>query len=393
MTAAPYPKAKQKLKDTAMTTALQMKSRVNEDATLDLFLAEVEVPAPGEHEVLIRIEAAPINPSDQGVLFGPADMSACTTSGTGKDTVLSAPVPKAFMGRLAARMNKALAVGNEGAGVVVGAGSSPAAQALMGKTVALFGGAMYQQFRVMPAAICLPLPTDATPRDGASSFVNPMTAIGMTETMRMEGHKALVHTAAASNLGQMLLKICLADGIDLVNIVRKQEQVDLLKGMGAKYVVNSSADSFKADLTDALAETGATIAFDATGGGTLASDILGCMESAASRSADEYSIYGSIAHKQVYIYGGLDVRPTTLNRAYGMAWGVGGWLLPPFLQRVGPEKTAEMRARVGREIKTTFASHYTQEISLSQALDAATAKAYYAKATGDKYLINPSLDI
>jgi NADPH2:quinone reductase len=320
-------------------------------------------------------------------------MSACTTSGTGKDTVLSAPVPKAFMGRLAARMNKALAVGNEGAGVVVGAGSSPAAQALMGKTVALFGGAMYQQFRVMPAAICLPLPTDATPRDGASSFVNPMTALGMTETMRMEGHKALVHTAAASNLGQMLLKICLADGIDLVNIVRKQEQVDLLKGMGAKYVVNSSADSFKADLTDALAETGATIAFDATGGGTLASDILGCMESAASRSADEYSIYGSIAHKQVYIYGGLDVRPTTLNRAYGMAWGVGGWLLPPFLQRVGPEKTAEMRARVGREIKTTFASHYTQEISLSQALDAATAKAYYAKATGDKYLINPSLDI
>jgi NADPH2:quinone reductase len=215
----------------------------------------------------------------------------------------------------------------------------------------------------------------------------------MTDTMRMEGHKALVHTAAASNLGQMLLKICLADGIDLVNIVRKQEQVDLLKGMGAKYVVNSSADSFKADLTDALAETGATIAFDATGGGTLASDILGCMESAASRSADEYSIYGSIAHKQVYIYGGLDVRPTTLNRAYGMAWGVGGWLLPPFLQRVGPEKTAEMRARVGREIKTTFASHYTQEISLSQALDAATAKAYYAKATGDKYLINPSLDI
>ncbi len=373
-----------------MTTALQMKSRVNGDATLNLILMDVDIPEPADDQVIVRIEAAPINPSDLGVLFGPADIGQAATTGSGKDSVLSAPIPEHLMPRLAARSGKALAVGNEGAGVVVSAGSSDAAQALIGKTVALFGGAMYAQYRCIEAANCLPLPAGATPRDGASSFVNPMTALGMVETMRMEGHKALVHTAAASNLGQMLNKVCQADGVDLVNVVRKQAQVDLLQALGAKYVVNSSLDSFKADLTDALEATGATLAFDATGGGKLASDILSCMEIAASRNAAEYSVYGSIAHKQAYLYGGLDTSPTILNRAYGMAWGVGGWLLPPFLQRIGLERTGELRMRVAREITTTFASHYTQEISLIEALQADTAKRYCAKSTGDKFLLNPN---
>jgi len=376
-----------------MATAVQMKSRVNADATLDLLLVEVDIPTPGENEVVVRIEAAPINPSDLGVLFGPADISAATTSGSGKNTVLTAPIPAKLMPRLAARAGKALAAGNEGAGTVISAGSADAAQALMGKTVALFGGAMYQQYRCLPVAMCLALGEGVTARDGASSFVNPMTALSMVETMRMEGHKALVHTAAASNLGQMLHKVCHSEGVDLINIVRKSEQVDILKAIGAKYVINSGADSFRDDLTDALAETGATIAFDATGGGKLASDILTCMEIAASRNADEYSIYGSIAHKQVYLYGSLDTSPTVLNRNYGTAWSVGGWLLPPFLQRIGNQRTGELRMRVGAEIKTTFASHYTQEISLTEALQADIAQRYCAKSTGDKFLLNPSKDL
>ena len=373
-----------------MTTALQMKSRINSDATLDMLLVDVDIPTPNEDEVIVRMEAAPINPSDLGVMFGPGDITQATTNTIDGRPVLSMPVPEHMLPRLAARLDKALAIGNEGAGVVVEAGASEAAQALLGKTVSLFGGGMYTQFRKMPANQCLALADGVTPAQGASSFVNPMTALGMVETMQLEGHSTLVHTAAASNLGQMLNKVCIADGIALVNIVRKPEQVEILKKIGAKYIVNSSADSFRDDLTDALAETGATLAFDATGGGTLASEILAGMERAASRNAAEYSVYGSTAHKQVYLYGGLDTSPTLLNRAYGMAWGVGGWLLPPFLQRVGTKRMLELRQRVGREITTTFASHYTQEISLNDALQADIAKRYYQKSTGEKFLVNPS---
>jgi len=291
---------------------------------------------------------------------------------------------------VAARVDQALPVGNEGAGVVVKAGSSSAAQALLGRTVALFGGSMYAQYRCIPAGFCLPLPEGTTAAEGASCFVNPLTALGMVETMKLEGHTALVHTAAASNLGQMLVKLCNADGLPLVNIVRRPEHVDLLKGLGAKHVLSSSEPSFREDLVEALAETGATLAFDATGGGDLANQILTCMEVAASRSATEFSRYGSSTHKQVYIYGGLDRSPTILNRTYGMAWGVGGWLLPLFLQKVGPEAGQRLRERVAREIKTTFASHYTNEVSLAEALQLAAIAAYGRQATGEKYLIRPN---
>ncbi len=376
-----------------MATGLQMQSTLQENGTLEVALADVEIPTPADHEVLVKIEASPINPSDLGVLFGPADISAATSTGSGSDTVLSAPVAPQFMSRFAARVGEALTVGNEGVGTVIGAGSSDAAQALMGKTVGILGGAMYAQYRAVPAMMCLPLPDGTEAKDGASCFVNPLTALAMVETMNMEGHKALVHTAAASNLGQMLNRICIADGVTLVNIVRKQEQVDLLKAMGAKYICNSSDDSFMDDLTDALHETGATIAFDATGGGDLASKILTAMEAAAARTPSEYSIYGSTTHKQVYLYGSLDMSATTLNRAYGMAWGVGGFLLPLFLAKVGMEKGVEMRTRVATELTTTFASHYTQELTLAEALDAETAKQYNLKTTGEKYLIYPNREL
>ncbi len=372
-----------------METGLQMQSTLDESGTLKLTLENLEVKAPADHEVVVRIEASPINPSDLGVVFGPADVNAATTTGSGSNTILSAPVYPQFLPRFKARIGQSLTVGNEGAGVVVAAGSSPEAQALIGKTVGVFGGGMYAQYRTVPAMMCLPLEDGTTAKEGASCFVNPLTSLGMVETMKMEGHKALVHTAAASNLGQMLNKICQADGVELVNIVRKQEQVDILKGLGAKYICNSSDESFMADLTDAIHATGATLAFDATGGGELASQILTAMEQAAARTPSEYSIYGSTTHKQVYLYGGLDLSPTKLNRAYGMAWGVGGWLLPLFLAKVGMEKAGELRGRVARELKTTFASHYTQELSFEEMLTADMAKQYNAKTTGEKYLLCP----
>ena len=371
------------------STYLQMLSTVTETGELRLELKEQETPKPNADQVLVRIEATPINPSDLGVMFGFTDMSAATSTGTGGDTVLTAPVSEQGMRVMKARVGQALAVGNEGAGTVVATGDSDAAKSLDGKIVAIAGGQMYGQYRCIEAASCLPLLEGHTAKDGASSFVNPMTVLSMVETMRMENHTALVHTAAASNLGQMLNRICQAEGIDLVNIVRKEEQVALLKEMGAKYVINSSDDTFMADLTDAIHETGATLAFDATGGGMLASNILSCMEAAAARTPGAYSIYGSVKHKQVYLYGGLDTSPTTLNRGYGMAWGVGGWLLPNFLAKAGMEVAGRLRARVAQELTTSFASNYTNEISLSEALDADIMKQYYAKHTGEKFLICP----
>ncbi len=373
-------------------TNQQIRSLIREDGKLELSLATTEMPEPAEHEVVIRVEASPINPSDLGLLFGGADMTTAKQLGTESEPVIEADVPPAFMQAMAARIGQSLPVGNEGAGIVVAAGSSDAAQALMGKTVGVApGGGMYSQYRTAPAGLCLLLSDDTSPKEGASCFVNPLTALGMVETMRMEGHSALVHTAAASNLGQMLVKICQQDGIELVNIVRRQEHVDLLKSLGAKHVLNSSEDNFMEGLTDALAETGATIAFDATGGGPLAGQILTCMERAASRTAGSYSRYGSTVHKQCYIYGGLDRTPTTFNRAFGMAWGIGGWLLTPFLQKVGNEVADRLRQRVADEIKTTFASGYTQEVSLAGALQLDAIMEYGKQATGQKYLINPQL--
>ncbi|WP_334190273.1 zinc-binding dehydrogenase [Noviherbaspirillum sp.] len=371
-------------------TALQLRSLVKRSGELELSLVSVPIPTPGPDEVLVRIEASPINPSDIGLLFGAADMSAAKVTQSADGPVVSAPIPEKGMKSMAARVDMSMPVGNEGAGVVVGAGSSGAAQQLMGKTVAVLGGAMYAQYRCVPVEQCLPLPPGTTAAEGASSFVNPLTALGMTETMRAEGHKALVHTAAASNLGQMLNRICLQDGIDLVNIVRSQEQVDLLRQNGAKYVCNSGSDTFMQELTDALVATGATIAFDAIGGGRLAGQILSCMEAAANRTAKEYSRYGSTTFKQVYIYGGLDTRPTEIVRDFGMTWGMGGWLLFPFLQKIGPANVARLKQRVAAELKTTFASNYTKEISLQEALSMEAIAAYGKRSTGTKYLINPS---
>ena len=371
------------------STYLQMFSTLTPEGELRLELREQPMPTPGENEVLIRVEATPINPSDHGVMFGWASMASASSSGSGADTVLSAPVSEQGMAVMKARIGQALAVGNEGAGTVVATGSSELARSLDGKIVAAMGGGMYGQYRCVDASVCLPLLEGHTAKDGASSFVNPLTALCMIETMNLEGHTALVHTAAASNLGQMLNRICLDGGIDLVNVVRKEEQETLLRGMGAKYVVNSSKESFMADLTDAIHATGATLAFDATGGGTLASTILSAMEAAAARTPGAYSIYGSVKHKQVYLYGGLDTSATTLNRGYGMAWGVGGWLLPNFLARVGQEVATRLRTRVATEMKTTFASHYTDEISLAEALDADIVAQYNSKSTGKKFLICP----
>ena len=373
------------------TTGLQLRSLVKDDNTLEVSLAEVEFPEPGPDEVLVRVDATPINPSDLALLVGPADPATFRATGTPERPVLTADIPAAAMRMVAGRLNESLPVGNEGAGVVVAAGSSEAAQALLGRTVGMVGGEMYAQYRCIHVQQCLPLEEGTSAAEGASCFVNPLTALGMVETMRMEGHKALVHTAAASNLGQMLNRVCIADGIDLVNIVRKPEQEKILRDLGAKYIVNSASDSFMDELTAALKATGATLAFDATGGGKLASQILSCMEAAAASSMKVYNRYGSDVFKQVYIYGGLDRSPTTLTRNFGFSWSVGGWLLFPFLQKVGPEKTMELRARVAREIKTTFASHYTREISLTQVLSLEALAVYGKQATGEKFLIRPQL--
>lgn len=371
------------------TTGLQLRSLVKEDSTLEISLVETEFPEPGPDEVLVQVEATPINPSDLGLLVGPADPATARVSGTPERPVLTADIPPALMKMVAGRVGQAMPVGNEGAGVVVAAGSSDAAQALLGKTVGMVGGAMYGQYRCVNVFACLPLEEGTTAVEGASCFVNPLTALGMTETMRREGHTALVHTAAASNLGQMLNRICIADDIGLVNIVRKAEQEEILRELGAKHIVNSSSDSFMDDLTAALKATGATLAFDAIGGGKLASQILTCMEAVAVSNMTGYSGYGSDVHKQVYIYGGLDRSPTVLTRNFGFSWSVGAWLLTPFLQKVGMEKMMELRTRVAREIKTTFASHYTQEISLLEALSLDALAGYTKQATGEKYLIRP----
>jgi NADPH2:quinone reductase len=370
--------------------ALQLRSLIRANGELELSLHDEPIPEPQAHEVVIRVEASPMNPSDLGLLFGAADMGTAKVSGTPGRPVVTATVPERAMPAMAGRLDQSMPVGNEGAGVVVKAGSSPAAQALLGKTVAAIGGAMYSQYRAVAAAQCLELPAGTAPAEGASCFVNPLTSLGMVETMRREGHKALVHTAAASNLGQMLNKICQKDGIALVNIVRKPEQEALLRGIGAKYVCNASSPTFLEDLTQALVETGATLAFDATGGGKLAGQILGCMEAALNRSAKEYSRYGSTTHKQVYIYGGLDRSPTEFVRNFGMAWGMGGWLLFPFLQKLGDEGVQRLKARVVAELKTTFASHYTREVSLLEALQLDAIGVYGKQATGEKFLLNPN---
>jgi NADPH2:quinone reductase len=369
--------------------ALELRTLVTEAGTVELSLAEVDVPDPQPHEVQIRVEAAPINPSDLGLLLAGADPATITEGGSPDRPVATAPLPPAARRAAAARVGVSMPAGNEGAGTVVAAGSNPEAQGLLGKTVAAAGGGMYAQYRNVAAGLCLELPPGVTAAQGASSFVNPMTALGMVETMRAEGHTALVHTAAASNLGQMLNRVCQEEGIGLVNVVRSEAQASLLREAGAEFVCNSSEDTFMPALVEAVRSTGATIAFDAIGGGRAASQILTAMEAAASAGAD-FSRYGSNVHKQVYIYGGLDRGPTELTRSFGFAWSVGGWLLTPFLMKAGTDKIQQMRERVAAGILTTFASHYTETISLVGTLDPGAIAVYGRQATGQKYLVTPA---
>ena len=367
---------------------LELRSTATEDGLLRLTLEPVTVGEPGADEVIVQVEAAPINPSDLGLLLGPADMTTIRAEGTAERPVLVADIPPHLLRSVTGRLGQSLPVGNEGAGTVVRAGANVAD--MLGRKVGMVGGAMFAQYRKVHARACMPLPEGASVADGAAMFVNPLTALGFVETMKAEGHKAIVHTAAASNLGQMLNKICQADGIALVNIVRSDAQVAMLREIGAQFVLDSTAPDFQAQLVDAIGETGATIGFDAIGGGKLAGQILNAMEAAAGKRGGSYSIYGNNSPKQVYIYGSLDTGPTVLNRAFGLSWGLGGWLLTNFLQKIGPD-AARLRQRVSEELKTTFASHYTQVISLADALRPEIVAAYQKKATGEKYLINPTL--
>lgn len=370
-------------------TNLVMLTLVKPEGELEVFLERRPMPEPAPHEVLVKVLATPINPSDLGLLLGAADMSTARASTRDGLPVVTADIPAPGMRAMGGRVGDALPIGNEGCGLVVKAGSSPEAQALLGKTVALIGGEIYAEYRCLPAQMCMLLPDGTDPRDGASCFVNPLTSLAFTETMRMEGHSALIHTAAASNLGQMLVKICAKDGIPLVNIVRSEAQVALLKGIGATHIVNSSDDDFMDKLTAALTETGATCGFDAIGGGKLAGQILACMEAAAVKRMTTYSRYGSDTFKQVYIYGALDLGPTILNRSFGLTWSLSGFLLTPFLQKAGMEVNMRLRQRVVDELTTTFKSHYSHEISLTDALALDTIAGYNAKRTGEKYLIRP----
>ncbi len=374
----------------ASRRALQLQSLIRSTGELHLSLAEVTVPRPGDDEVVVRVDAAPMNPSDIGLLIGPADLGSAAQHGTADRPIVTARVPESAMPAVTGRLDQPLPVGNEGAGVVVETGTSPAARALAGRVVAALAGGMFAQYRCVKVTQCLAVADGTPPAAAAAAFVNPLTALGMVETMRREGHAGLVHTAAASNLGQMLIRVCRRDGIPLVNIVRRPDQVSLLEAAGAGHVCDSSAPTFMHDLTDALAATGATIAFDATGGGRLAGHILTCMEAAAARRAPAYSRYGTSVHKQVYEYGRLDPAPLELSNTFGMAWSVGGWLLFPFLERIGGAAVERLRAQVAAELATTFASHYTATASLPEALRLDVLAAYAKRATGAKYLITPA---
>ena len=374
---------------TLPTTNLTMLTEVSAEGRLDLYLAEPPMAVARDHEVTVKVLATPINPSDLGLMVGAADVSNARAGERDGQPCISMPVAEAGMRFMASRVGQALPIGNEGCGVVVVAGASPEAQALMGKTVALIGGEIYAQYRTLPAAMCMILPEGTAPEDGASCFVNPLTALGFVETMKMEGYTGLVHAAAASNLGQMLVKICKADGVPLINIVRSAAQAQLLRDIGATHILDSTSENFLAELTDAIAETGAFMGFDPIGGGKLSGQILGCMEQAAVRRMTSYSRYGSDQMKQVYIYGGLDVGPTVLNRNFGLTWGLGGWLLTPFMAKAGGEIVGRMRARVAAELTTTFKSNYSHEISLAEAVTLPNLSAYNAKRTGEKFLIRP----
>ncbi|MHB2167589.1 zinc-binding dehydrogenase [Alsobacter sp. R-9] len=368
---------------------LELRTLITQDGQLRISLEAVTIGDPGPGEIVVRVEAAPINPSDLALLLGPADPATMAAGGTAGQPMLLAQVAPQHLGAVRGRIGQPMPAGNEGAGTVITAG--PDVADLVGRKVGMWGGGMYATVRKIAARDCIVLPDGVEAREGASLFVNPLTALGFVETMRMEGHSAIVHTAAASNLGQMLVRICKADGIPLVNVVRSQAQVDLLRSIGAQHVVDTSKPDFDARLDEALTATGATLGFDAVGGGELASRILNAMEAVAVRSMPTYNRYGSTVPKQVYIYGLLDPSPLVLRRGFGFAWSVGGWLLPNFLQKAGRDVAARMRQRVVDEIRTTFASHYTRTVGLADMLAPDVMAAAQRKSTGEKILVDPRI--
>ena len=362
-------------------TGKQLTTQLDADGTLTLQLNDKTWDEPKAGQVLIKVEATPINPSDLGLLFASADTENAQYS-PGK---VVAKMPDNATRAMKARHGMAMPAGNEAAGTVVAAGAG--AESLMGKRVACVPGSAYASYAYADAAMCMPV--EASAAQGASSFVNPMTALGFVETMKLEGFTGIVHAAAASNLGQMLVKICLEDGVPLVNIVRSEDQVKLLKDLGATHVLNMTDADFMPRLIDAIAETKAMLAFDPIGGGTLSGQILTAMEAAASRGA-VFSRYGSSEAKKVYIYGALDIGPTILNRAFGLTWDLAGWLLTPFMTKAGMEIVGRMRARVAKDLTTTFASYYKAEVSLEGMLEKAAVSEYNARRTGEKYLVVPN---
>lgn len=363
----------------------EIRTQITSNGVLKLWLETTSVPTPAPDEVLIRVEAAPINPSDIILLLGPADLSTLESCADGG---ICASVPREKLELVKSRLDYALPVGNEGAGTVIDAGSH--ARELVGRTVAARSSrGMYAQYRLVKASECLVLPAGVTARQGASAFINPLTALGMVETMRREGHSALVHTAAASSVGRMLNRLCIEDGVPLINIVRSAAQAELLRSEGAAYVADMSSESFERDLLDALKDTAATLAFDAVGGGGLAEAILAGMEQVAGSKEGSYSRYGSRTRKQVYIYGVLDPGPTTLTRSYGMAWRVGGWLMTWFMESLEPAAAKRLRDCVAERLTTTFCTEYSAEISLEECLSPGAIRAYARRGTASKYLLMP----
>jgi len=363
-------------------TGKQLTTQLDADGTLTLQLNDKTWDAPKAGQVLIKVEATPINPSDLGLLFASADTDNAVYS-PGK---VVAQMPANATRAMKARHGLPMPAGNEAAGTVVAAGEG--AEHMMGKRIACVPGTAYADYAYADLTMAFAVDDAVSAEQAASSFVNPMTALGFTETMKLEGFTGIVHAAAASNLGQMLVKICLEDNIPLVNIVRSDAQVKLLKDLGATHVLNMTDEDFMPKLIDAIAETKAMIGFDPIGGGTLAGQILTAMEAAASRGA-AFSRYGSSEAKKVYIYGALDLGPTILNRAFGLTWDLAGWLLTPFMMKAGAEVVGRMRARVMKDLTTTFASHYKAKVSLEGMLSKEAVSEYNARRTGEKYLVVP----
>ena len=362
----------------------QLFTTLTADGTLTVAVENVSVAEPSGNQVLVRMEAAPINPSDLAILVGAADIENAEFS----DGKFVAKVPEPFNKGSKARHGIKLPAGNEGAGTVVATGESDAAKALMGQRVSCVPGNAFSQYCLVDANQCLPL-GDHSAEAGASAFVNPMTALGFVENAKLDGQDAILHTVGASNLGQMLTRICVEDGIGLVNIVRKADQADLLKSLGSTHVVNSAADDFMNQLAGAIDQTGAFYGFDPVGGGTGVDTAFKAMEKVAVQRMTEYSRYGSNQAKRMFIYGRLDAGATILTPGYGFGWTLSGWLLFPFLQSVGHETVGRMRKRVLENLTTTFANHYKKRVNLEEMLTKDSVSEYRAMRTGEKYLVTP----